>query len=161
MHGEEVPCLSSPARGHLVGAVCTYVFILLSYKLLIYVYLLELKALYYVVWPYRLSCLEGALPYPVVEVCVFTGLLLVGCSGSRAMQTWRAQVVEKRGLFGGRRGTVQVLPSCKLRHPPEWRRRGCWKDSSQQTCLTLLRENHTVFKHPCTFYLGWWTPSIW
>lgn len=49
MHGEEVPCLSSPARGHLVGAVCTYVFILLSYKLLIYVYLLELKALYYVV----------------------------------------------------------------------------------------------------------------
>lgn len=40
-------CPACPARGHLVGAVCTYVFIL-GYKLLIYVYLLELKALYVV-----------------------------------------------------------------------------------------------------------------
>lgn len=45
--GKKCPCLSIPAQGHLVGAVCTYVFIL-GYKLLIYVYLLELKALYVV-----------------------------------------------------------------------------------------------------------------
>lgn len=118
-----MPCLSIPARGHLVGAVCTYVFILNGYKLLIYVYLLELKALY-VVWPYRLRWLEGTLPCPVVEVCVCAGLLLVGYSGSRALQTWRAQVVEKRGLFWGRRGPVQVLTSCIVETPSRVKREG-------------------------------------
>lgn len=68
--------------------------------------------------------LEGApLPYPGVEV-VCTRLLLVGYSGSRVLQTWRAQVVEKRGLFGGRRGTVQVLTSCIVETPSRVKREG-------------------------------------
>lgn len=130
-----MPCLSIPARGHLVGAVCTYVFILNGYKLLIYVYLLELKALY-VVWPYRLRWLEGRLPCPVVEVCVCSGLLLVGYSGSRALQTWRAQVVEKRGLFWGRRGPVQVLTSCIVETPSRVKREG--GAAGKMACSKLL-----------------------